>query len=117
VSAEIINLRRARKAKARAEAQTSAAENPAIMMQPHAPPAIICPAIKAARLCASMLSAAPAAPTSAPAAITGSVPKRLASAAPGNIATLKPIQNSGSRYSSSPGVEKRRYCGAELSAV
>ena len=92
----------------------SAAETALISMQPHAAPAMNCAAISMLRLPAISAPSTASAPSRPAAPITISPPRCLTTTLAGNIAMLKPIQNTGISHCNSSGLAKRRKNGALL---
>ena len=92
----------------------SAAETALISMQPQAAPAMNCAAISMLRLPAISAPSTASAPSRPAAPITINPPRCLTTTLAGNIAMLKPIQNTGISHCKSSGLAKRRKNGALL---
>ena len=86
----------------------SAAETALISMQPQAAPAMNCVTIRRLRLPASSAPSTARAPSRPAAPITIRPPRRLVTTLAGNIAILKPIQNTGISHCRSACLAKRR---------
>ena len=99
----------------------SAADTALISMQPQAAPATNCAAISMLRLPASSAASTASAPNRPAAPITISPPRCLTTTLAGNIAMLKPIQNTGSSHGNWSAVgetqEERRTVEAEMQLI
>ncbi len=91
-----------------------AAATALISMQPHAAPAMNCAAISMLRLPANSAPITANAPSRPAAPITINPPRCLTITLAGNIAILKPIQNTGISHGRSSGLANRRKNGVLL---